>query len=55
MKFTNLASENWFLYAFIYWSGTFMLGIGTAKLVEYPVLRLRDKLMPAPASALKSA
>lgn len=54
MKFTNLASENWFLYAFIYWSGTFMLGIGTAKLVEYPVLRLRDKLMPAPASALKS-
>jgi len=55
MKYTNLAAENWFLYAFLYWSGTFILGIGTAKLVEYPVLRLRDKIMPSQVSALKPA
>ncbi|MGI8638644.1 MAG: acyltransferase family protein [Pyrinomonadaceae bacterium] len=52
-KFTNLAAENWFLYAFLYWSGTLVLGIGTAKLIEYPVLRLRDKLFPSNISALK--
>lgn len=53
-KFTNLAAENWFLYAFIYWTATFLLGIGTAKLVEYPILRLRDKLFPASVSPLKT-
>jgi peptidoglycan/LPS O-acetylase OafA/YrhL len=53
-KFTNLASANWFLYAFLYWTGTFLLGIGTAKLIEYPVLRLRDKLFPSTVTALKT-
>ena len=55
IKYTNLAAENWLLYAFIYWAGTFILGIGTAKLVEYPVLKLRDRLMPSNISALKTA
>ena len=55
MKYTDLAAENWFLYALVYWSGTFILGIGTAKLVEYPILKLRDKIMPSQASALKPA
>ena len=55
MKYTDLAAANWFLYAFIYLSGTFVLGIGTAKLVEYPILKLRDKIMPSQSSALKSA
>jgi peptidoglycan/LPS O-acetylase OafA/YrhL len=54
MKFTNLAAENWFLYVFLYWTGTFLLGIGTAKLIEYPVLRLRDKLFPSTVTALKT-
>ncbi len=53
-KFTNLAAENWFLYILIYWTGTFVLGIGTAKLIEYPVLCLRDKLFPSSVMALKS-
>jgi peptidoglycan/LPS O-acetylase OafA/YrhL len=53
-KFTNLAAENWLLYAFFYWAGTFILGIGTAKLVEYPILKLRDKWMPSQVSALKT-
>ncbi len=55
MKYTNLAVENWFLYVFVYWSGTFAFGIGTAKLVEYPMLKLRDKIIPSPTSALKTA
>lgn len=54
-KYTNLAVENWFFYALIYWTGTLALGIGTAKLVEYPILRLRDKIFPAPAPHLKIA
>jgi peptidoglycan/LPS O-acetylase OafA/YrhL len=54
VKFTNLAQENWFLYAFLYWTGTLLLGIGTAKLIEYPVLRLRDKLFPSTVTALKT-
>ena len=54
-KFTNLAAENWFLYAFLYLAGTFILGIGTAKLIEYPILKLRDKLIPSQISALKQA
>lgn len=54
-KFTNLAVENWFLYAFFYWSGTLIFGIGAAKLIEYPFLRLRDKIMPSPVSSLKTA
>lgn len=52
-KFTDLAAENWFLYWILYLSGTFLFGIGTAKLIEYPVLRLRDKLFPSTVSALK--
>ena len=54
MKYTNLAAENWFFYALIYWSGTLILGVGTAKLIEYPVLKLRDRLMPSNASALSN-
>ncbi len=53
MKFTNLAAENWYLYISIYWAGTMILGIGTAKLIEYPVLRLRDKIIPTKISVLE--
>ena len=53
-KFTNLAVENWFFYALIYWTMTLALGIGTAKLIEYPILRLRDKLFPSTVAALKT-
>ena len=53
-KYTDLAVENWFLYWVLYLTGTFLLGIGTAKLIEYPILRLRDRLMPSNISALKT-
>ena len=55
MKYTNLAADNWFLYASVYLAGTFILGIGTAKLVEYPVLKLRDRIMPSNAAALTNS
>jgi peptidoglycan/LPS O-acetylase OafA/YrhL len=54
-KYTNLAAENWYLYAFCYWGATLALGILTAKLIEYPILRLRDKIFPVPVAALKTA
>ena len=54
-KYTDLAAENWFVYWFVYWTATLILGIGTAKLIEYPVLRLRDKIMPSNVAALKIA
>ncbi len=53
-KLTKLDSENWFLYAFLYLSGTFILGVGTAKLVEYPMLKLRDRIIPSQISALET-
>lgn len=52
-KYTDLAAANWFVYALVYWSATLILGIGTAKLIEYPILKLRDKIMPSNVSALK--
>ena len=55
VKFTNLAEANWFLYAALYWSGTFLLGVGAAKIVEYPVLKLRDRIVPAKSAALETA
>lgn len=54
VKYTNLAAENWFFYAFVYWTATLIVGIGTAKLVEYPVLKLRDKIMPSDVFGLKT-
>ena len=35
----------------IYFAGSIAIGILMSKLIEYPVLRMRDKLFPAPASA----
>ena len=53
-KFTHLAAENWVLYALLSWTGTFVLGIGTAKLIEYPVLKLRDKWVGSSIPALRT-
>jgi peptidoglycan/LPS O-acetylase OafA/YrhL len=40
-------NENWFFYFFIYFFSTLLIGIGMAKLIEYPVLKIRDKYFPA--------
>ena len=41
---------NWFLYAAIYLLATFAIGILMSKIVEYPVLKIRDKYFPPPVS-----
>ena len=38
---------NWWIYIIIYFPATFLIGIGTAKLVEYPVLKIRDRYFPS--------
>ena len=43
----KLTGNNWFLYAGIYLAATFLIGVGMAKLVEYPILRIRNKYYPS--------
>ena len=40
-------SLNWFAYAGIYIAGAVIVGVLAAKIVEYPVLRIRDRLYPS--------
>lgn len=44
------STGNWFLYASVYFIATFAIGIVTAKIIERPVLRIRDKYFPPPVS-----
>jgi peptidoglycan/LPS O-acetylase OafA/YrhL len=44
-------TENWFVYLFVYVPTALVVGIGASKLVEYPILRIRDFYYPSgPAS-----
>lgn len=45
MNFTG--NDNWFFYAGFYLSATFIIGIGMAKLIEYPILRIRNRYFPS--------
>lgn len=38
--------ENWFFYAGFYLIGAILFGIILSKIIEYPVLRIRDKYFP---------
>ena len=38
---------SWPLYFVIYFSGAILVGIGMARLIEVPFLRLRDRLFPS--------
>ncbi|WP_158623460.1 acyltransferase [Corallococcus sp. CA053C] len=38
---------NWYVYAVMYFLGTFLLGLGMHWLLEGPVLRLRDRFFPS--------
>ncbi|CAN5601761.1 hypothetical protein BH10ACI1_BH10ACI1_25080 [soil metagenome] len=38
--------ENWFFYFAIYILGTFLIGIGMSKIIEYPFLKLRNRYFP---------
>ena len=46
---------NWYYYAASYLAGTILLGISMASIIEYPVLRVRDRLYPSRSRALETA
>jgi peptidoglycan/LPS O-acetylase OafA/YrhL len=46
--------RNWFNYAFTYLAGSIVFGISMALLVEFPFLRLRDRLFPSRGAALRN-
>jgi peptidoglycan/LPS O-acetylase OafA/YrhL len=46
---------NWYLYAVFYLAGSLLLGIFMSALIEYPVLRLRDRLCPSRSRPLQYA
>lgn len=38
---------NWYLYVVLYVTGALVIGYAAAKLIEYPVIKLRDRLFPS--------
>jgi peptidoglycan/LPS O-acetylase OafA/YrhL len=44
--------DNWFFYAGFYLFGTIILGIVFSKIVEFPLLRIRDKYFPSRSVAI---
>jgi peptidoglycan/LPS O-acetylase OafA/YrhL len=49
----NLGFNSWFFYAGFYLIGSILFGILLSKIIEYPILRLRDKYFPPLSSAVK--
>lgn len=43
----NLTKTGWFFYAGVYLTGAVLIGILLSKLIEYPILRLRDRYFPS--------
>jgi peptidoglycan/LPS O-acetylase OafA/YrhL len=43
---------NWWLYAVFYFAGSIVLGIIMSELMEYPVIRLRDRFFPSRSNPL---
>jgi peptidoglycan/LPS O-acetylase OafA/YrhL len=39
--------NNWLVYAVIYLSGSILIGILLSKIIEYPILRIRDRYFPS--------
>jgi peptidoglycan/LPS O-acetylase OafA/YrhL len=46
---------NWFAYFGVYFLGSIVLGIVLANIIEYPALRLRDRLFPSKVRAMSTA
>lgn len=49
-NFTGI--NNWFFYAGVYLSGSILIGILLSKIIEYPILRIRDRYFPPLSSAV---
>ena len=45
---------NWFMYAAFYLAGSLLFGIGMAILIEFPVLRMRDRFFPSRGKPLST-
>lgn len=43
-------SGRWFLYAAVYLTATFVVGVSMSKLIEYPLLKIRNKYFPMRAA-----
>ncbi len=51
--FNNLTgNENWYLYFCVYSAATLILGVGMSKLVEYPILKIRNRHFPTLSPSL---
>lgn len=48
-------SGNWFLYAAVYLTATFVVGVAMSKIIEYPILKIRNKYFPAPDAPAAAA
>jgi peptidoglycan/LPS O-acetylase OafA/YrhL len=44
--------NNWFFYAGVYLIGSILIGIFLSKIIEYPILRIRDRYFPSPHTAV---
>jgi glycerol-3-phosphate acyltransferase PlsY len=44
--------NDWFFYAGIYLAGAILIGILLSKIIEYPILRIRDRYFPPVSSAV---
>jgi len=49
----HVPTENWFFYSFVYFAGAIVLGVAMARLIEYPVLRFRDRVYPSASTAVE--
>ena len=49
----HVGTTSWFFVAGVYYVGAIVLGVLLAKLVEYPVLRFRDRVFPSSAKAVE--
>ncbi len=47
-----MKERNWFVYAAVYFFGAIVWGIAMAALIEFPLLRLRDRLFPSRGNPL---
>jgi peptidoglycan/LPS O-acetylase OafA/YrhL len=48
IPFANVTGiDNWLFYAGIYLAGAILIGIFLSKIIEYPILRIRDRYFPS--------
>ena len=46
-------ADSWYIYAVIYVAGSFIFGVIFSRLIEFPAIRIRDRIFPAANSAIR--